>query len=361
MDRADLDKALAKIDVEGYLDREGVGFSHSYGTRGQQLNMHECPACGTSGRKAYVNADSGLGNCFHGSCGFKFNKFKLIRAVSGLSGKELDEHISNVASEMGWMPRKVRAELVQGELALPGKLFPLPINGTDNLQYLQDRGVTHESCSAFSLSYCHGGWWGYKLADGTQKWVKYDQRVIIPIADLEGNLVSFQGRDVTGLLDPKYLFPVGFAVAGKHLYNAQNFVNGETTHAIVGEGAFDAIAIHQAILGSPSCAGMLPVATFGMHLSDGPDGQIEKFGKLKDRGLKIITMMWDSERAAMACAIKMGLKLAGYGFIVRIATLPPGTDPNEVAPEVVRQAIFNAVKLDRMSAIRMLHAVISTK
>lgn len=350
VERAELDRALAKIGVEAYLDREGVNYHPSYGTRGLQLNLDECPVCGSGGRKTYINAETGLGNCFHGSCGFKFNKFKLIRAVSGLSGGELMEHISAVAEEQGWMPKREAKVIERGDLKLPSKL--LPAVGPDGrlLAYLAGRGITPETATWFNLSYCNGGWWGYKLADGEERWVSYSKRIIIPIADMEGKLVSFQGRDTTGKLEPKYLFPAGFAVAGSHLYNGFNFVEGETTHAIVGEGAFDAWSIHQAI----EDKSMLALATFGMHLSGGPDGQLAKFARLKERGLKIVTMMWDAEKAAMKMAVTAGLQLTGLGLVVRIAQLPDGKDPNEVEPEVVRKAIYEATRLDRLSAIRLL-------
>lgn len=354
MDRAELQRALDKIQVDSYLDREGVDYKTSYGTNGLQLNLLECPACGEGGRKTYVNADTGLGKCFHGACGIGFNKFKLVRAVSGLKGDELDSHIKAVAEEQGWMPKRERKELIKAELALPTKLHPVPIDGKLNLQYLQDRGITIETAAWFNLSYCHGGWWGYKLEDGEQRWVSYDKRIIIPIADLEGRLVSFQGRDTTGEQEPKYLFPVGFAVAGSYLYNAHNWDEERHRHIILGEGVFDTFAIHQAMEGTPSCDAMLASATFGMHLSGGPDGQIAKLVELKSQGLTTVTMMWDGEKKAMALAVKMGLQLLGLGLNVRIAQLPPGKDPNEVSAETVRQAIFQATALNRMSAIRLL-------
>lgn len=360
MDRTELDRALAKIEVETFLDREGVDYKPSYGTKGLQLNLDECPVCGEGGRKTYINAETGLGNCFHGACGYKFNKFKLIKAVSGLSGADFDQYVRAIAEEQGWMPKKERAELIQADLKLPSKLHHLPVNGM-NLQYLQDRGVSIDSCKWFNLSYCHGGWWGYKLSDGSEKWVSYDQRIIIPIADLSGRLVSFQGRDITGEKLPKYLFPVGYAVAGSHLYNANTFQEGVHTHAVIGEGAFDAIAVHQAIDGVSECSGMLAVATFGMHLSGGPDGQIAKFMQLQERGLKVITFLWDGESKAMSYAIKAGLQLVGVGFTVRIGKLPAGYDPAQgpdkkpTPPGMVRDAIFKATKLDRLSAIRLLN------
>jgi DNA primase len=357
MDRADLDAALAKIEVDSYLDREGVPYSESYGTSGLQLNLHECPACGEAGRKTYIGAETGLGKCFHGSCGVGFNKFKLIKAVSKLAGPALDAHITAVAREQGWMPKKARKTIERGELKLPSKLVPLPVEG-QNLQYLQDRGVTLDSCRHFELAYCHKGWWTYTVG-GAEKFVSYDERVIIPIADLAGTLVSFQGRDVSGKREPKYLFPAGFAVAGSHLYGAHHFEQGVHRHLIVGEGAFDAIAIHQAVKDQPSCDGMLATATFGMHLSGGPDGQIARFVALKDKGLTTVTFMWDGERKAVAMAVKAGLELASMGITVRVAVLPAGKDPNEVPAETVRQAIFQATKLTRLSAIRLLQQAVA--
>lgn len=355
MDRAELDRALEKINIESYLDREGVSYQHSYGTRGLQLNLDECPACGEGGRKTYVNADTGLGKCFHGACNFGFNKFKLIQKVSGLHGEALDEHIRAVARDSGWLPKPKRPELVRGDLELPSKIEWMPHEGR-NLRYLENRGIDAATAEHFRLGYCNKGWWGYKLADGTEKWVSYDKRVIIPICDLDGTLVSFQGRDVTGKQEPKYLFPVGFAVAGSHLYNGQNFVEGVHRHAVIGEGAFDAIAVHQALQGGAGLEHYLALATFGMHLSGGPDGQIAKLALLRERGLTHVTFMWDAERKAMAYAVKMGLQLLGVGLKVFIAQLPPGRDPNEVPAEVVRKALFSATALNRLSAIRLLHS-----
>jgi DNA primase len=361
MDRAELQAALDKVDVEQYLDQEGVAYSHSYGTRGLQLNLHECPACGGGGRKTYVNAETGLGNCFHGDCSIKFNKFKLIQKVSGLTGRDLDSHIAALAEDQGWMPKRARAEIKRGNLELPSKLRPSP-EGERHLRYLADRGVTEDSARWFQLTYCQGGWWNYKLDTGEEKWVSYDKRVVIPITDLAGTMVSFQGRDVVGDRLPKYLFPTGFAVAGSHLYNGQNFVDGTHTHAIVGEGAFDTIAIHQALAGHASCKSMISLATFGMHLSSGPDGQISKFLTLKERGLQTVTMMWDGEGRAMAGAVKAGLQLTELGFKVQIAQLPAGYDPAQgpdktpTPPELVRKAILNATFLNRLSAVRLLSA-----
>lgn len=356
----ELDRALEKINLENYLDREGVGYRHSYGTKGLQLQFDECPFCGEGGGKTYCNADTGLGNCFHGSCGAKFNKFSLVRKVSGLSGKALDEHVKAVAEEMGWMPKKERPEVLMGDLKLPSGMNELPHNGRE-LRYLTDRGVTAESCEWFRLGYCHDkAWWSYKLDDGAEKWVSYKRRVIIPVFGLDGKMVSFQGRDVTGEQMPKYLFPVGFAVAGKHLYNGNSFVQGTHNHAVIGEGAFDCIAIHQALRRDTGCRDVLALATFGMHLSSGPDSQLDRLAILHEQGLRTVTFLWDGESRAVAQAVKSGLQVASLGLQVRIATLPAGYDPAQgpdkrpTPPGLVLDAIFKAQALTRLSAVRIL-------
>jgi DNA primase len=353
----ELQRALDKIDVEAYLDREAIDYRMSHGTRGLQLNLQECPFCHGTGRKTYVNAESGLGNCFHGSCSTpKFNLFKLIRGVSGLAGPALDEHIFSVAAEQGWLPKKARVEIVKRDLALPSKTTSLPLQtpaGPRNLRYLEERGVPADVAAYFNLAYCKGGWYRYE-AEGAEKFVSFDRRVIIPITDLAGTLVSFQGRDTTGKQLPKYLFPAGFAVAGSHLFNAQNFQNGVTRHVIVGEGAFDTIATHMAIDGQAGFDSVLPIATFGMHLSGGPDGQVAKFVELRDRGLELVTFMWDGSRDALAASVKSGLTLMGVGLKVRIARLPLDKDPNEVPPATVRDAFYKATSLSRLSAVRLL-------
>lgn len=358
----EFDAALLKINLENYLDREGVGFRHSYGTKGLQLQFDECPFCGEGGGKTYCNADTGLGNCFHGSCGARFNKRSLIRKVSGLAGAAFTDHVKAVAQEMGWMPKRERPEIVMGQLELPSHLDWLPHDGRE-LRYLAERGVTADSCQWFRLGYCHDkSWWKYKLDDGADKWVSYKRRVIIPIFDLDGTMVSFQGRDVTGEQLPKYLFPVGFAVAGKHLYNGNGFEDGVHTHAIIGEGAFDGIAIHQALRTEQGCNDMMALATFGMHLSGGPDSQLERLSLLRDRGLRTVTFLWDGEGRAIAQAVKSGLQVAGLGLQVRIATLPPGYDPAQgpdkrpTPPKVVLDAIFKGQALNRLSAVRILSA-----
>lgn len=344
---------LDKIDMEAWLSREAIDYKVTRGARGVQLNVKECPCCGNSNWKVYLNQDTGLGNCFHGDCEAKFSKWSFIKAAlgSGLNNKEVVEHCKAVAAEQGWRPKVVSATAAQepGELRLP-KSMPLPIKG-HNLKYLDARGIDLATAKFFGLRYCHEGGFAYTDPEsGLRRWQKYDRRIIIPIYDLEGDLVSYQGRDITGKSDKKYLFPPGFASTGAYIYNGQNAYG--CVDACMGEGAFDVFSIHAALSQDDTLRNVASIGSFGKHLSSGNDGksQLDELLKLRDRGLKRLTFMWDGENRAILDAIKAALLVRRYGIVTRVAILPTDKDPNEVPAQVVRQAYWNATTINDMSA-----------
>lgn len=349
----ELREVLERLDIEAYLDREGIEYRETHGSRGAQLNVKTCPACGGDKWKVFINAESGLGNCFSGSCEAKFNKFSFIRAHAGLDNKRTAAHIFQVVKEMGWRPPRKSVVAVNtnaGVLKIPHSL-EIPINGR-NLAYLQNRGITIAVAQYFHLRYCHRGLFPYTNDYGDRKFQDFSKRVIIPVFDLNGDLVSFQGRDITGEAEKKYLFPNGFASTGAHLFNGHNVHN--TERVLVGEGAFDVMAQKIAIDGDPDLRDVVPVGTFGKHLSFGSDeSQLAKFVELMRRGIKEVTIMWDGEIKATDDAVNAGMLLKGIGMKVRIAMLPADRDPNEVSAEVVRAAYWNAVPLDSKTGIKL--------
>lgn len=354
--RKALEEAIDLLDMETYLDWEGITYRETRGSRGYQLNVKECPVCGNNKWKVYLNKDTGLGNCFAGDHppGENFNKFSFIRAHLGNpSNRVIIDHILTVSGEMGWRPKKITGVAVDDEnlaLVLP-ESRAIPIDER-NLLYLESRGIDADTASYFNLRYSHTGKFHYTVS-GENREQDYSRRVIIPVFDLEGKLVSFQGRDVTGTAEKKYLFPPGFASTGKYLYNGHNALGAESV--VVGEGAFDVIAIKLAFDEDMALRDIVPIGTFGKHLSAGEEGkdQLAQFLELGKRGLKTVTFMWDGEPAAIDAAISSALLLHSYGFATRIAILPEGADPNEVSQQVVRDAFWKAITINKISAIRM--------
>lgn len=348
----DISEVLDKLDIGAYLDREAIDYRESHGSSGAQYNLRECPVCGGAKWKVFLNVESGLGNCFSGDCEAKFNKWSFIKAHTNLAPREVIEHIKAVASELGWRPprKSLAVDIERAPLKLPYSL-PIPINGR-NLKYLENRGITIPVAEYFALRYCHKGLWAYTDPKfGDRKFVNFGQRVIIPVFDLDGTLVSFQARDVTGKAEKKYLFPNGYASTGEYLYNGHNV--RATERVLVGEGAFDVAAQKIALDGDSELRDVVPIGTFGKHVAV---GQLAQFERLRERGVREVTMMWDGEQKATDDAIKAGMQLLGMGFTVRVAMLPAGRDPNEVAPEVVRAAFYRAMPLTTSNAIKIVMA-----
>lgn len=352
--RHDLSELLEAIDVENYLDREGVQYRATRGSSGEQFNLKSCPVCGGSEWKVYLNADSGLGNCFSGSCEAKFNKFSFIKAnLQGISASELMRHIKAVASEQGWRQKKKVKLVVDNDI--DHLIFPesveLPFDGK-NLKYLTDRGITNEIASYFYLRYSKRGVFEYHDGSSSRK-QNYADRVIIPIYDLEGTLISFQGRDITGESDRRYLFPPGYSSTGRYLFNGHNAIG--SARVVICEGVFDVMGAKIALDHEVSLRDVTPIGSFGKHLSNGcGNDQIGELIKLRYKGLKEVTYLWDGESTAIKAAIKSAIVVSGLGIKTRVAMLPKGLDPSDAKPSEVIAAYNSATVINKISAIKLL-------
>ena len=347
----ELKEMLDQIDVEDYLCHIGVDFKITHGSSGVQANIRECPRCGGVGWKVYIGIDSGLGNCFHGSCQGEpgFNVFSFSKYYLG-SSKDAFREISGYVETNGWIPTKKKAApttVESSEVVLP-KSYPLPIQGK-NLKYLAERNINVEVSEYLGLRYCKKGKYRYVLGD-KKRWQNYDNRVLIPVFDLNGDIVTFQGRDITGESESKYLFPPGLSGTGKYLYNAHNVIGSESI--VISEGAFDVAAVLMAFANDNELRKVGVVGSFGKNLSLSGDTacQLTQLMILKQHGLRQITFMWDGEKKAIDAACKQALELKSYGFSVRVAILPDNKDPNEVEHEIVRLAYYRS---EPVSALTM--------
>lgn len=342
MAHLDLKEAQKEIDFEFFLDRESIPFKETRGVSGEQLQIKNCPDCGDDRWRTYMGVDSGQGNCF--VCGRGFTNLSFIHTYLGADDwKVTIPFIKELMHEQGWRPkRKSVVATFDNEVKLPNS-HDLPLEDGSNLAYLTNRGFTNEVCEYLHLKWCEFGWWIFKDESGEGQ-QNFANRVIIPVYDLDGSLQTFQGRDLTGNSDRKYLFPKGLPGTGRFLLNAQNVI--ATDEVVMNEGAFDVAATKIALDQDPDLRRVVPIGSFGKHLSygsmDGND-QLGRLNQLKARGVRVVTIMWDGEQNALTSALGACKLLRGVGFQARIALLPKGKDPNEVLPEVVRQAYYEAV------------------
>lgn len=351
---SDLKEITGSLLLEDILEREGVNYRLGHGSSGEQLNIHSCPFCGGSSWKVYANRDNGLGNCFHGSCGETFNLFTFTRAQIEGTNKDAYDYLERMALEMGWRPRRstIQTEVIEDvEWELPDS-YPLPTSDGRNLRYLEKRRVDGETAAYFHLRFCDDGWFNYTKPDGCRGGMNFGGRVIVPVYDLDGTMVTFQGRDITGESDRKYLFPPGLPGTGRFLFNGQNADRKE--RVIACEGAFDVIRTWLNIKDTHwGDAGV--VGTFGIHLSTGQDGgdQKSRFLQLKRRGLKEVIMFWDGERKALEQAVRAGKELRRIGLSVKIARPPEDKDPGDLDSAETLAALDAAEPLDPMTALRL--------
>lgn len=355
----ELDDLLDAVDIEDFLAYEGVDFRVTRGRSGLQLNLRECPRCHGRDWKVYLNAETGLGSCFHGSCVGEpgYNKFSFIYNLCEKSYPQTMTVLKRYARSVGWRP-KAKAEKPQDEpvsdVLLPTSVA-LPIKGK-TLQYLADRGFDADTAAYFQWRFCKQGHFAYTQS-GEAKQQDYSNRVVIPVHDISGKLVTFQGRSIEADPFRKYIFPPGLPGAGRYIYNANHALG--KSRAVMGEGAFDVAAIKIALDHDPDVRDSTAVlGSFGKSLSMASHGddkdQLTCLKELFNAGLREITMMWDGEPSTIIAACKTALQLTGYGFDMRVAILPDGKDPNEVAYPTVLKAIREAVVINRVNAIRIM-------
>jgi DNA primase len=357
MSRLSIADINAELDIEYFLQRESLAYRETRGVSGTQLNIKSCPnpVCRDGRWRTYFGIETGRGNCFvcsksYNAVGFIHDYFDHGDNDWGQTFRECEE----IMREQGWRPkRQAVAAVDHGDVKLPVS-EPLPLETGENLAYLETRGFGPDICKYFNLRWCEYGWWMFKTPEGETKMQNFGDRIIIPVFDLDGSLKTFQGRDLLpGLSEEqkalgmqerqKYLFPMELPGTGRYLLNGQNVL--ATDHVVMGEGVFDVAATKLAYDEDPALRHIVPIGSFGKHLSYGNaqgDDQLGRFIILRTRGVKIITIMWDGGEKELIAALNAAKMLTGIGFTVRIALLPFEKDPNEVTGDVVRKAHYEA-------------------
>ncbi|HYF38465.1 MAG TPA: DNA primase [Gemmatimonadales bacterium] len=167
---------------------------------------------------------------------------------------------------------------------------------------------------------------------------RFRGRLLFPIHDLRGRLVGLGGR-LLAEGEPKYLNSPETEIfhKGKQLYNlhqAKAAIRKEESVILV-EGYFDVLRL---VLAGVEHV----VAPLGTALT--PDQ-----GALLRRYAKSATLLYDSDRAGLQATFRAGDELLRHEIRVRVATLPPGEDPDTLVakggPEALEQVLGDAVDL----------------
>jgi DNA primase len=238
-----------------------------------------------------------------------------------------------------WMD--LAAKWFEGELRRP--------SGREARAYLDRRALPETEWSRFGLGYAPGGRTAlkdYLIAkgarpaelvdaglliapeDGGAPFDRYRDRIIFPIADARGRIVSFGGRALDPNARAKYLNgpETSLFSKGRLLYGlpeARKLLHsgGEDTALVVVEGYMDAIACQR--------AGIAAVAPLGTALTE---DQMEVLWRLHPEP----TLSFDGDsagRRAANTAMDRALPLIKPGRSFRFAIVTGGKDPDDVLRE----------------------------
>jgi len=210
--------------MSAFIDYLDSNCSITYVSGGSQMLLKDdCPFCGGSGR-TYISVKRELGICH--KCGKGFGAVSFVAAFENVTRAQAIKIIGG--SEDRYVHLEEEIEEKESELWFP-KCEKLNATG---IEYMAFRGFDASFCEHLGLMQCNTN---VKTKDGK---IHYTAgRIIIPIKDRLGNIVSWQGRDMTGKSYIKYQIQPGFRAA-ESLYNIDQIVIGQPI--ILVEGAIDA-------------------------------------------------------------------------------------------------------------------------
>jgi DNA primase len=230
-------------------------------------------------------------------------------------------------------------------------------------EYLAGRGLEEGVCREFRVGYSPAAWdrvvgasqrAGYSDAEllaaglasqrrnGPGLIDRFRGRLMFPWADARGRVVGFGARSLSDDEQPKYLnsaegavFHKGRIIYGTHVARAPAAKAGSV---LLVEGYTDVLALHQAGLRNV-------VGQQGTALTEGQAGELAKLAPT-------VVLCLDADRAGQDATLKAAGVLRGLGNPpeVRVATLPAGQDPADLAaedPEAAGKLLKEAVPLSR--------------
>jgi DNA primase len=275
-----------------------------------------CPACQNRKQKCYVNPERKLFNCYN--CDFHTGRndvFDFVAQTEGMSRgqailKLLNEYQPTTPDDNIFLETlhhvfvkphdpeldPVEIRTITGLPQQARKLTPGDPGGALFLRYLtEERGLTEREVVAMQTHYIPDK--SVPVYDESFSPPKFKgdigQRVLWPIYGGDGDLVSWQAREIPGVFlgdpdreesDQKYYFCPD-SDAAKTFWP---YVPPHDDHVVLVEGILDCMAVRR--LGAPWSG----YACFTKHLSE------DQIKVLKRWGVKKVTLFWDKRDAKKA-------------------------------------------------------------
>ncbi|MFK7847920.1 MAG: DNA primase [Rhodothermales bacterium] len=323
-----------------------------------------------------VNPGLGIYKCF--GCGAGGNEFQFLMRVENLEFPEavkvLAERANIVIIETDdQRQQSSEVESIYNALRFAGRFFYQSLTqeerGKTALDYLLNRGFTPETIKKFGLGYAPDGWDALLVAagkenidvqylekagliipkkDGGGYYDRYRNRVIFPIFSHLSKVIGFGGRILKEeKKQPKYINSPETRVyhKGSVLYGLHQSKQAirKREEVLLVEGYTDVISLFQAGVEHV-------VATSGTALT--PD-QI----KLLKRYTQKVLVLYDSDSAGAAAALRGIDLLLAQGVTVYGLELPDGEDPDSFVRNHGADEFEKYMETKRMDFITFMHGL----
>lgn len=294
-----------------------------------------CPFHGEDTPSFVVSPQKQIYHCF--GCGVGGDSIKFVMEYEKLSYPEAIEKLAsmtNVSLQYDNDTKKVDLSIITKVNNHYQKLLVYHPNAMD---YLKSRGVSSSSIEKFEIGYASSSQDTINylktnflnLADAKEfgiidtgqngLYARFIDRITFPIYTINGNIVGFGGRTITGhnakyVNSPQTKFfnksrlLYGYNIAKESIYKQKTI--------IVTEGYLDVVMLHQAGFSNT-------VATLGTALT------VDHLPLLK-RGEPKIIVAYDGDKAGLNAAYKASLLLSHSNFNGGVVIFKEGQDPADM-------------------------------
>ncbi|MBI4350651.1 MAG: DNA primase [Elusimicrobia bacterium] len=290
-----------------------------------------------------VNPERQTFHCF--GCGEGGDAFAFLMKIENLSFAEAAEKLARranveIRADAALTPEEKQRLRLKELLAFAAEHYHERLLKAGDAEaarrYLASRHVSAGSLAAFQIGYApHSGGLiepalkkgfnrellvkaGLAAERGGRLRDYFFDRILFPIRDGRGATLGFGARAM-GEAEPKYLNSPDSPVfsKGRVLYGLFEGLSElrKARKAVLMEGYMDVIASHQ----------------HGFKLACAPLGTAltQEQAALVKRYAGEVVLVFDSDRAGLAAAVKGGETLLKAGLSVRVASMPGGEDPDE--------------------------------
>ena len=331
-------------------------------TRGGR-NWAKCPFHGGGNERTpsfAINDRDGFYHCF--GCHESGDMFTFVEKMDHVGFSEAVEILAKKAgvvleTKAGAVERKDHDEidaLYELNRRIAGTFHYLLLNSKEAegaREYLEKRKISKEMIERFELGYApqDPSWLhsflskkGYSddllrksglFSPNSFPYPMFACRLMFPVRSWQGRYMAFSGRDLTGRENvPKYKNTSDTPVYSKRhslfgLYEALETLKKGKTPAIIVEGNFDVVSLHQAGLTSA-------VASLGTALT-------EEQVKLLSRYVSRIDLMFDSDEAGQRSTDKAIALVHRAGLECSIHKLSKGKDASEILEKLGAEALYD--------------------